>query len=438
MTLDRIAPKLLPLPGIVLLGLSGGADSMALCRLLMCLRERGHVAFSAVHVNHGLRGNASDGDEQFVRDFCREHAIPLRVKRLTPPDHPGENWAREARYAAFREALAETDAQAVCLAHHREDQAETLLLHLMRGTGLTGLCGMRRESTVLGVPVIRPLLAFSREELRAALVEAGQDWREDASNGTDAYLRNRVRHELLPLMESMIPGATERMAGTVELLQPEEALLQRMAEESLTKAGETYLPLGALEQMEVEMHPRLVRTWLEELSLDRQQTAALCALKDATVGETCNLPGGLQGYRGYRCLHVVGSEAAAYPETPVTGEGSFSLGGVTLTVCSGGVNPGDGRRVQEMPRSLLNECILRTRRPGDFIRPFGMAGRQCLQDYFVNRRIDAPFRDGIPLLCRGSEVLLVCGVGAGDIPRWSREEDNLRLTWTGTMPWTDA
>lgn len=438
MTLDRIAPKLLPLPGNVLLGMSGGADSMALCRLLMCLRERGHVAFSAVHVNHGLRGNASDGDEQFVRDFCEDNDIPLRVKRLTPPDHPGENWAREARYAAFRETLAETGAQAVCLAHHRDDQAETLLLHLMRGTGLTGLCGMRRESTVLGVPVIRPLLAFSREELRAALVEAGQDWREDDSNGTDAYLRNRVRHELLPLMESMIPGATARMAGTAELLQPEEALLQRMAEESLTKAGETYLPLGALEQTEVEMHPRLVRTWLEGLSLDRQQTAALCALKDATVGETCNLPGGLQGYRGYRCLHVTGDEVSVYPETPVTGEGSFSLGGVTLTVCSGGVNPGDGRRVQEMPRSLLNECILRTRRPGDFIRPFGMAGQQSLQDYFVNRRIDAPFRDVIPLLCRGSEVLLVCGVGAGDIPRWSREEDNLRLTWTGTMPWTDA
>ena len=411
---------------------------MALCRLMLCLRERGHVAFSAVHVNHGLRGESSDGDEQFVRDFCTKNDIPLQVKRLTPPAHPGENWARQARYAAFAEALAETGAQAVCLAHHRDDQAETVLMHLMRGTGLTGLCGMRRESTVLGVPVIRPLLSFSREELRAALREAGQAWREDESNGTDAYLRNRVRHELLPLMESLAPGATERMAGTAALLQPEEALLQRMAEKCLTEAGETYLSLGALEQAEVEMHPRLVRLWMERMSLDREQTAAMCALKDAPVGNTCNLSGGLKGYRGYRCLHVTGDEIPVHAHIPVAGEGIYSLGSVTLTVTPGGKTPGDGRKVQGGPRNILRDCVLRTRQPGDYIRPFGMQGTQSLQDYLVNRRIDAPFRDVIPLLCRGSEVLLVCGVGAGDVPRWSPDADNLTLAWTGTMPWTDA
>lgn len=433
-----MAHRLLPLPERVLLGLSGGADSMALCRLLMCLRERGHVAFSAVHVNHGLRGEDADGDEAFVRRFCAANDIPLRVVRLTPPANPSENWAREARYAAFREALAESGARAVCLAHHMDDQAETVLMHLLRGAGLTGLCGMRRESNVLGVPVIRPLLDFSREELRLLLKEAGQPWREDASNGTDAYLRNRVRHELLPLVEQLAPGAAMRIAGTAALLQPEEELLQRMAEAALTGAGETYLPLKALADAPEALHARMLRTWLKPLPLDREQTEALCALTRAGVGDTCNLPGGLTGYRGYRCLHVTGGKTPLFPEIQATGEGTFALGGVTLTAGPGGSSPGDGRLVQEIPRSLLQGCVLRTRRPGDSIRPFGMQGTMSLQDYLVNRRVDAPFRDAIPLLCRGSEVLLVCGIGAGDIPRWSQNEDHLRLTWSGTMPWTDA
>lgn len=437
-TFDLLADRMPPVPDHVLLGLSGGADSMALCRILMCLRERGHVAFSAVHVNHGLRGVESDGDEQFVRDFCTRHDIPLTVTRLVPPENPGENWAREARYAAFADALRVTGAQAVCLAHHREDQAETLMMHLMRGAGLTGLCGMRPESVTLGVPVVRPLLEISRAELRDALGAARQPWREDASNGTDVYLRNRVRRQLLPMMEGMLPGAEERIARTAALLQPEDALLTRMAQDALKGAGETYLPLQLLQNAPAELHPRMMRLWLAECSLTGAQTAAMCTLADAPAGTTCNLPGGRQGYRGYRCIHVTGGEGEAPAPVAVTGEGAYAVGGITLLVSPGGEHHGDGRYVQELPASLLAGCEVRTRRAGDVIRPFGMAGTQSLQDYFVNRRVDAPFRDRIPLLCRGSEVLLVAGVGAGNVPRWEKSGDMLRLTWNGYMPWADA
>ncbi|MBR4081618.1 MAG: tRNA lysidine(34) synthetase TilS [Clostridia bacterium] len=437
-TFDHLADRMPPVPGHVLLGLSGGADSMALCRILMCLRERGHVAFSAVHVNHGLRGQESDGDEQFVRDFCLRHDIPLIVTRLTPPEHPGENWAREARYAAFADALRTTGAQAVCLAHHREDQAETLMMHLMRGAGLTGLCGMRPESVTLGVPVVRPLLEISRAELRDALGAARQPWREDGSNATDAYLRNRVRRQLLPMMETLLPGAEERIARTAVLLQPEDALLTRMAQDALKGAGETYLPLRLLQDAPAELHPRMMRTWLADYAITGVQMAAMCALADMPVGATCNLPGGRQGYRGYRCIHVTGGKVKASAPVAVTGEGAYAAGGVTLMVSPGSVNPGDGRYAQEMPASLLEGCEVRTRRTGDVIRPFGMAGTQSLQDYLVNRRVDAPFRDRIPLLCRGSEVLLVAGVGAGNVPRWGGSDDMMRLTWNGCMPWADV
>ena len=128
--------------GRLLIGLSGGADSVALLHLLL---DAG-AEVAAVHVNHGLRGAESDGDEAFVRNLCANLNVPLHVYRADPPENPGENWAREVRYGFFRRAMQETGADALVLAHHRDDQAETLLLHLMRGAGLTGLTGMAADT----------------------------------------------------------------------------------------------------------------------------------------------------------------------------------------------------------------------------------------------------------------------------------------------------
>ena len=164
-TLVRRLPRL---PERLLIGLSGGADSVALTELLLCLRAQGRVRLWAVHVNHGLRGAQSDEDERFVRELCERENLPLAVYRAHPPEHPGEDWARQARYGFFRQELRRCGAQAVALAHHRDDQAETLLLHLLRGAGLTGLAGMVPEGESLGVKVVRPLLGFSRQELREA------------------------------------------------------------------------------------------------------------------------------------------------------------------------------------------------------------------------------------------------------------------------------
>ena len=167
--LNDLAEKMPALPRCAAVGVSGGADSVALLHLLLV---RG-CEVQAVHVNHGLRGAASDGDEAFVRALCSSLHVPLITFRLEPPENPGEDWARKERYRCFREAMARTGAQALALAHHRDDQAETLLLHLMRGAGLTGLTGMAAEMDLDGMRVLRPLLGFTRQELRDALTEAG-------------------------------------------------------------------------------------------------------------------------------------------------------------------------------------------------------------------------------------------------------------------------
>ena len=423
--------KLQRQPGVLLIGLSGGADSVALTHLLL---EAG-CSLRAVHVNHGLRGAESDGDEAFVRALCRELDVPLLVYRALPPAHPGEGWAREARYAFFHQAMAESGADALVLAHHRDDQAETLLLHLLRGAGLNGLTGMAPRCEMAGMTVLRPLLGYSRQELQAYLTDRSLTWREDASNADPRYLRNALRHELLPLMERLAPGAAARMANTASLLREDEAALQALAEDFLREHPGPALPVAALAQQPQGLQRRILRAWWtahapqqQEKSLSAPQSDTLLALVTAPVSARCNLPGGWHGQRGWTHLHLVGPEKEGIPETAAA---DCPL--LTVEPFTGA--PGDGQGSQAIPRAWLAECTVRSRREGDFIRPFGQEGRQSMQDYFVNRRVDAAFRDRVPLLCRGSEVLLAGGVGAGAIPRTEEINDHVLLRWREVFPW---
>lgn len=440
MTLEELAARLPALPAHVLAGVSGGADSVALLRTVLLVPG---VRVSAVHVNHGLRGAASDGDEAFVRALCETLNVPIVTYHAVPPADPGEDWARQARYGFFREAMAHTGADALLLAHHRDDQAETLLLHLLRGAGLNGLGGMSADAWLNGMRVMRPLLNCTRDELREALAAAGQTWREDASNADPRYLRNAVRGELLPLMERLTPGASGRIAAAAGLLRGYSEALAAQTECFLAAhAGDDWLTIAPV----LELHPALradvLRAWwqsragsgMDEHALSLSQTEALCGLLDAAAGAKCNLPGRWQGQRGWHCLHLVSPMRMAAP-APVPATNGAQLCGVALRVLPGCEAHGDGRITQAVPADFLDGCVLRTRQPGDWLRPFGSSGKQSLQDFFTNKRVDAPFRDRVPLLCRGSEVLLVAGVGAGAVPDASALQETVSLIWKGDMPW---
>ncbi len=180
---------------------SGGADSMALLLLLRQLQPRFGYTLSACHVNHGLRGQSADRDEAFVRAECARLGVPLRVfhaaELASPPAHAGEDWARRLRYTAFAQ-LQGQGIDAIATAHTANDQAETLLLRLARGTGLHGAGGIRPRRGCY----LRPLLCLSRAETEAVCRAAGQPWVTDETNDTDAYARNRLRHNALPALES--------------------------------------------------------------------------------------------------------------------------------------------------------------------------------------------------------------------------------------------
>lgn len=209
----------------VLAGISGGADSVALA---LVLKQLGY-ALTAVHCNFHLRGEESDRDEQFVRDFCQQQEIPLYVKDFQTEEYAKEKKisiemaARELRYAYFHELMKSTKISVLAVAHHQNDQAETLLINLIRGTGIHGLRGMLPKNG----ETVRPMLCVTREEILDYLAEKGQEFVTDSTNLSTDYTRNKIRLELLPYLKTLNPSIISTLNHTALNLSEAENLYNR-------------------------------------------------------------------------------------------------------------------------------------------------------------------------------------------------------------------
>jgi tRNA(Ile)-lysidine synthase len=222
-------------------GVSGGADSVALLLLLMEIREKLGIVLSVVHFNHQLRGKASDGDEKFVATLAKKlglayHVDRADVARMAKREKANvEDAARRARYAFFERLVTEGHVNYVAVAHTADDQAETVLAHILRGTGLAGLGGIHPAAR----HVIRPLLGARREELRAYLKSRKQSWREDTTNLDMTRTRARIRQKLLPLLEKQFqPGVVNHLATLAELAREDEAFFDAIVEERMTELAQ--------------------------------------------------------------------------------------------------------------------------------------------------------------------------------------------------------
>jgi tRNA(Ile)-lysidine synthase len=227
--------------GTLVVGLSGGADSVALVDALATLAGPRDIEVIAAHLDHGLRPDSSE-DAVFCRALCERLGVRFRtevadVRSRAQREHGGlEQAARRERYSFLNQVRRETSAAAIAVAHTRDDQAETLLLRLLRGAGATGLGGMRPRAG----RIIRPLLDVSREEVLAHLADRGLSWREDPTNADMAHLRNRVRHELLPYLEARFnPSLRRVLARTATLLADEDAHLKEEGEALLARIART-------------------------------------------------------------------------------------------------------------------------------------------------------------------------------------------------------
>ena len=414
---------------------SGGADSMALLLLLRQLQPRFGYTLSACHVNHGLRGQSADRDEAFVRAECARLGVPLRVfhaaELALPPAHAGEDWARRLRYTAFVQ-LQGQGIDAIATAHTANDQAETLLLRLARGTGLHGAGGIRPRRGCY----LRPLLCLSRAETEAVCRAAGQPWVTDETNDTDAYARNRLRHSALPALESTNAAAVQNLARFCEKAARADAYLAAGAAKLLAAArlpgAEPAWQLALLQAAD----PLLLETALHSLvapvrDAEEKYVQLLCAVVRQGSGAV-QLTGQVRFCAGNGCLRqetllqaLPGQPENLPPQLPFLPEKQpeFRLRGgwkgkaellkadfeekIQVVHKKDLKNRADYARITTLYAGL----VLRTRQPGDVYRPAGRAVHNRLRKWMNEADIPAQQRDTLPLLAAGSEVLWVCGSG---------------------------
>jgi len=414
----------------LLVALSGGADSVA---LLLALHELGYPVH-ALHCNFELRGTASDGDEAFCRRLCHAHDIPLSVKHFRTRSYAQrhgisiEMSARELRYQWFAEVAATQGAQAVCVAHHRDDNIETLLLNLIRGTGIHGLTGMRpvsqRTIDSSQLSIVRPLLEVSRAEIEAWLTERDQTWVTDHTNlDPDAALRNKIRLQLLPLMEEMNPRVRESLAETAHRLAEAEALMGDAvrAISSEVSQADGSLSVSALKQATSS------QTVLHEILHPRGYTAEQVRdIHDTMEGESGKLWESRQGHRllrdrGRLLMQDTDRAATATPAggtfLPLDGlyEGPF---GLRLLIRRQAIDPA----TFEIPRDAHTACFdlekltlplaLRLTREGDRFQPFGMNGTRLVSDLMTDHKLSLFDKERQLLVTSGDRIAWVVGLRA--------------------------
>lgn len=389
---------------------SGGADSVALLFALYLLREKLNIDLRAAHFNHHLRGDESDRDEAFVRDFCKGYGIALTVGHgnVVPGEKGLEAAARDARYAFLRQLPGK-----IATAHTADDNAETLLMHLIRGTGLKGLGGI---SPVRG-NVIRPMLLVTRQQVMEFLSEYHLNFVEDSSNETDQFLRNRLRHHVMPLLKEENPQLVKNLSATALRLRQDEECLTMLA------CGEENLDVTQLRQMNPAQRSRVLAAFLQRSGV-REPEAEHIALAERLIfsdkpSAQGDFPGGVTIRRCYGLLQNV-KEEGYLEEIPLPEQGSVDVPALNLRLT---INPGEDGSV-----TPAGPMVLRRRQSGDTIRLPG--GTKSLKKLFIDRKIPAAQRDRIPVIADRAGVLWVHSIG----PNLDRQGPGVRITFEEVKP----
>ena len=380
----------------VIAAVSGGADSVAMLFALYLLRDELGITLEAAHFNHHLRGAESDRDEAFVTDFCGRHCIPLHMGsgRIVSGKKGLEAAARDARYAFLRSLPGK-----VATAHTADDNAETVLMRLIRGTGLKGLGAIAPVSG----NVIRPMLTVTRDDVEAFLEEYALPHVEDSSNAEDDFLRNRIRHGILPLMRAENPRIGENLSAMALLLRQDEACLQAMIPE------EQMPDVSRLKAMEPALRRRTLERFLKAQGVrEPEQIHILQAeqlLYHWSPSASMQFPGGVTIGRQYDRL-VRLECAPELPETRLSVPGDICIGGKRFV-------SEYATDLEERPDSVLvcpvGVLIVRSRRSGDTMRLPG--GTRSLKKMYIDRKIPASQRAAVPVLADDRGVLAVFGIG---------------------------
>lgn len=427
----------------IVVGVSGGADSTALLLILARLAPKLGVELSAAHFDHRLRGRTTARRErEFVARLAESLQVPLLTGEGDVKAHAHdrrlglEEAARNLRYSFLRRAAIESGAPAVAVGHTADDQVETVLMHILRGSGLTGLAGMLPRSAwpvassdAEGLSLLRPLLAVRRQETEAYCRELGWQPLEDATNHSLRYRRNRLRHRLLPLLREYNPRFDEallRLASAVALERQAlaETAAEKLAEVAGGEGGAARLSLSGLRSLPEGLRLQVLRLAAGRVLGDVQDigTRHLRAMADAaenTAGTHLDLPRGLGLRVEYGSLVLFSMEEEAVDDLPAE-ETALAVPGRTAVgrwlFEASLLPPAEVERPASSEweahldaNALTGDLRVRRRRRGDRFRPLGLAGEKKLQDLLVDAKVPRARRDGVPVVCDEQGIVWVAG-----------------------------
>lgn len=435
---------------VIIAGISGGSDSICLLHVLNMVAEQKGFSVVAVHINHMLRGEEAKQDEMFVREICQEWAIPLKVfhkdvkvyseeKRLSE-----EEAGRLVRYQCFHEVRKEMHAQYIAVAHHYEDQAETIFLNLLRGSGLDGLCGMKDVQR----HIIRPLLNIRKEEIEAYLQENNLKYRIDSSNLSNQYNRNVIRNVIFPQIKDKTGfSISSSLLRTSGLLKEDRDFLNGIAQEKyrsvilLEEERKVEIDRGKLNELSRPIGGRVIRiAWqtvtgsLKGLEAKHVNAALELAQKEGT-NKTIDFPKGVRFQTEYGRMIVAFKEERLKTtiQSEVRVPSEMCIGEAHIHVTAGLFTRREyeeayGRLEKAGERSLtqlfdygnISEGIyIRNRLPGDIFSPYNGPGKKKLKDFFIDQKIPIKEREQLLLLAKGKNIIWVIG---------HRTSENYRIT----------
>ena len=395
-----------------IVGLSGGADSVA---LLAALVELGYPCIAA-HCNFHLRGEESDRDEHFAATFAQTLGVPFFKVGFDTRQYASEHHlsiemaARELRYHWFEELRGQENAQAVAVAHHKDDNAETLLLNLVRGTGIRGVRGIRPANGY----VVRPLLCVSKGTILAWLAERGLPFVTDSSNFSEAYTRNFIRLRVLPLLEELNPSVKYTLARTAEHLSAAELIYQSVISEAREKVLEDGCRLDIKALFRFPAPGTVLYELLLPYHFSRQVSEDAFSALDKEPGKLFYSPTHrLATARGYLLITPLDG---ALPQTYTIGEDTHFLdcGNAKFFISKVNIN-----EMPALPKSKQTACLdynklkfpltVRPWKAGDWFIPFGMTGRKKLSDFFTNLKYSKTDKENAWIICSGEDIAWVAG-----------------------------
>lgn len=410
----------------VVVGLSGGADSCALTHILARLSEKMDLHITAVHINHGIRGEEAERDERSAEEFCRRLNIEFIAYHCDIPSEAAkrgigeEEAGRLVRYEKFYETAEKKNGAKIAVAHNMNDKAETLIMNLCRGAGMKGLAGIKP----VGGSIIRPLIFCTRDEIEKYCDDNNIEYCTDSTNLQNEYTRNKIRNILLPwLSENINPAAGMNMANASELLREEEEYLESKAQEQYKKllkdSGDGFVSLNAdgLASEHGVIRRRVLRIALRSLRPDmrdfgRKHTESAEDILMGDTGRRISLPGGITVSKGYGLVNILYDRekqgAFCYDIEP--GKKYFIKETESYVLLSLNEEKNIKNAVNICTKKIDYDKIkdkiqLRTRQTGDFISIKN--GRKKIKDIFIDDKIPSDKRDSYPLLVCGKSVIIV-------------------------------